>query len=95
MRRQHDPFSCQLCAISKTNVQTSACVPDQVERAAPAFYLAILISRDLRPTSGPVMSGNVNSGPESGNGNADANDPIAEVVLDVRHSLMRTKSGAC
>src|SRR5262245_53397235 len=40
------------------------------------FYLAVLISRDLRPSSRPAMSGIVDSGPEGGHGNADANDPI-------------------
>jgi hypothetical protein len=36
------PFPCQPCAISKTNVQTNACIADQGERAAPAFILPSL-----------------------------------------------------
>src|SRR6266705_2725808 len=39
------------------------------------FYLAALIGRDMHPNSRPVMSGIVDSGPEGGHGNADANDP--------------------
>src|SRR5258706_10073272 len=52
------------------------------ERAAVAlFSLAVLIGRDLRPSSRPVMSGIVDSGPEGGHGNADANDPQQTSML--------------
>ena len=47
----------------------------QTLRVSGATYLAVPISRDPRPNSRPVMSGIVDSGPEGGHGNGDANDP--------------------
>jgi hypothetical protein len=68
------------CAISKTNVQTNACIPGQASGRRP--LLSCLPNR-LRsaPTSRSVMSGIVDSGREGGLGNIDAND-----VVDGAHS---------
>jgi hypothetical protein len=40
------------------------------------FYLAVLVGRDLRPSSRSVMSGVVDSGREGGLSKFDANDPV-------------------
>src|SRR4051794_11852091 len=59
---------------SKTMCRQTLTTPDGPERHR-RFYLAVLISRDLRPNSRPVMSGIVDSGPEGGLVNIDASAP--------------------
>src|SRR6266478_4059032 len=75
---------------SKTMCRQTLTNPDGTERHR-RFYLAVLIGRDLRPSSQSVMSGIVDSGPGGGLGNIDANDPLADSLLTQLRNIANSK----
>lgn len=89
---RHQAASYAAAAVpSETMCRQTLTTPDGRERHR-RFYLAVLISRDLRPNSRSVMSGIVDSGPEGGHGNADANDPLRKSrPLHSKLSILRGK----
>jgi hypothetical protein len=72
---------------AKSDARTDTCYPNR-PGGHRRFYLAVLIGRDLRPSS-RSMSGIVDSGREGGLGNIDANDPKQPLAVACGSSAAR------